>query len=72
MSKNKTNWENQLGPALYAHRAAVSNATGYLPFQALYGQRPHIPKTIATNPPNDCDIARTTPTPPPLPTSHHD
>ena len=56
ISKKKTNWENQLGPALYAHCAAVSNATGYSPFQALHGRRTHIPKTISTNPPNDCEV----------------
>ena len=56
MSKNKTNWENQLGPALYAHGAVLSNGTGYSLFQALYGRQPRIPKTIATNPPNDREV----------------
>ena len=51
MSTNKSNWVGQLGPALAAHRTTVSTATGYSPFQALYGRRPRIPTTLATNPP---------------------
>ena len=56
MSTNKSNWEGQLGPALAAYRTTVSTATGYSPFQALYGRRPRIPTTLATNPPLNPDV----------------
>ena len=47
MTTNHACWETQLGPALSAYRNTVSAATGYTPFQALYGRKAHILKTLA-------------------------
>ena len=44
MTTNRACWETQLGPALSAYRNTVSSATGYTPFQALYGRQARIPK----------------------------
>lgn len=47
VSLNGSNWETQLGPALAAYRSTVSSATGYTPFQALYGRQMRIPLSEA-------------------------
>lgn len=47
MTKTRANWESQLGPALSAYRNTVSSATGYTPFQALYGRQVRIPTSVA-------------------------
>ena len=39
-------WEAQLGPALSAYHNTVSSATGYTPFQALYGQQVSVPSSM--------------------------
>lgn len=47
MSITNSNWEKQLGPALMAYRTTVSRATGYTPFQAVYGRQMRVPLTEA-------------------------
>ena len=48
MTTTKSNWEMELGPALFAYPNTVSVAMGYTPFQALYGRQGRIPTTVAT------------------------
>ncbi len=47
MTVSKSNWEKQLGPALIAYRSTVTGATGYTPFQGLYGRQMRVPLTRA-------------------------
>lgn len=49
ISTTSSSWEAQLGPALSAYRNSVSAATGYTPYQALYGRQARLPMTTAIN-----------------------
>ena len=37
-------WEDSLGPALWAHRVSISSVTGYSPFFLNYGRQPRLPR----------------------------
>ena len=47
MAGSRSDWESGLGAALTIYRSTVSSATGYTPFQALYGRQMRIPLTKA-------------------------
>ena len=55
MTTTRSGWEAQLGPALSAYRNTVSSATGYTPFQALYGRQVRVPSSMALRGMEDSD-----------------
>lgn len=56
MTTSKSSWETELGPALSAYRNTVSTASGYTPFQALYGRQVRMPLTKVVQDPTQGEL----------------
>ena len=59
MFSAKTNWEQQIGPALMAYRNTFHTSAGFTPFQALYGRTGRCPRQVSHGISNDQERMQT-------------
>ena len=52
VDENQNNWDKLLGKLVFAYNVSIHSATGYTPYELMFGRKPKLPIDLVTSHPN--------------------